>query len=279
METIIAVLTGLAAGAHSSTWGMYKDIPYEGFTYPKYFRSMVIGMLASLVIWKITALNLSNAGNIFVLFGFTYAIERAILEFYKTFLRTEDQSKYFIPMQFHIFGKVVESKGKRLFVGALYFVGVVTVALLVYKLYKSDVALPWWVVIFVIGAAGGWISAFGGAWKDAPIEGFELFKFFRSPAIAAFYAFLMSLFTDNYVLIGGGALGFTVASIETYKTFFFPSKPRGKFAGKKIKFPELLKWRNRFVPLYVSIWIAIIVTFILALNQPHNGLIFNSPPY
>ena len=39
-----------------------------------------------------------------------------------------------------------------------------------------------------VGALGGWYSAFGGAWKDAPIEGFQLFKFFRSPLQAAIRA-------------------------------------------------------------------------------------------
>ena len=32
------------------------------------------------------------------------------------------------------------------------------------------------------------------------------------------------------------AEGFTVATLETYKTFFFPTKPRGKFANKPILF-------------------------------------------
>ena len=276
MNFVIALLTGAASGAHTSTWGMYKDIPYEGFTYPKYFRSTIIGILVAIIIWQITGLDISKAGNIFILFGFSYVIERAILEFYKTFLRTEDQSKYFIPMQFHVFGKVVESKATRWLVGAVYMAGVVLLSLLVYNIYKSNPDLPWWVVIFIIGPGGGWISAFGGAWKDGPIEGFETFKFFRSPGIAAFYAFLLSIFTSNYILIAGGALGFTVATIETYKTFFFPSKPRGKFAGKEINFPELLKWRHRFVPLYVLIWVAIIVTFVIALIQPHQGLIFQT---
>ncbi|NIW80252.1 MAG: hypothetical protein GWN16_12685 [Calditrichae bacterium] len=75
------------------------------------------------------------------------------------------------------------------------------------------------------------------------------------------------------MFIAVGALGYTVATIETYKTFFFPSKPRGKFAGKEVKFPEMLKRRQRFIPLYVSIWIAIILTFVIAVSQPFQGLV------
>jgi hypothetical protein len=273
MNFLIALIIGLMAGAHSSTWGMYKDAPYEGFTYRKYFRSIILSGLLAILIWMITQLDVSKAYNIFILFGFTYGIERAILEFYKTFLRSEDQSKYFIPMQFHVQGKIVDNKNKRLLIGGAYLIGVLMVFGFVYYLDRSSMNLPWWVVVFFIGTAGGWISAFGGAWKDAPIEGFELFKFFRSPVITAWYALLLSLFTENYLFIAVGALGYTVATIETYKTFFFPTKPRGKFSGKEIKYPEMLIQRQRFVPLYVSIWIAIIITFMIALSQPFQGLI------
>lgn len=273
MDILIALAVGLTAGAHSSTWGMYKDAPYEGFTYRKYFRSIILSGFLAMVIWIITQIEMGKAYNIFVLFGFTYGIERAILEFYKTFLRNEDQSKYFIPMQFHVQGKIVESKSRRLMIGAFYLIGVLIVFGFIYYLDRSGVNLPWWVAVFFIGSAGGWISAFGGAWKDAPIEGFELFKFFRSPAITAFWALMLSFFTQSYLFIAVGALGYTVATIETYKTFFFPSKPRGKFAGKEINFPEMLSRRQGFVPLYILIWVAIIVTFLIAIFQPFHGLI------
>jgi hypothetical protein len=112
-------------------------------------------------------------------------------------------------------------------------------------------------MVLVIGSLGGWISAFGGAWKDAPSEGFQVLKFFRSPLLAFLYAFGLSYLTDSILAITLAATGFTVATTETYKTFFFPSKPRGKFAGRPIVYPEILNWRRRFVPLYVAIWIAL----------------------
>jgi hypothetical protein len=68
-------------------------------------------------------------------------------------------------------------------------------------------------------------------------------------------------------------LGYTVGTIETYKTFFFPNKPRGKFAGKPIHYPEMLMKRKQFVPLYVAIWMMIIATSAIAFTQPHKGLI------
>ena len=116
------------------------------------------------------------------------------------------------------------------------------------------------------------IVAVSGAWKDAPKEGFEILKFFRSPAMTVSFALLLSFFTDSYLLAAAGALGFERATAETYKTFFFPSKPRGKFAGKPILHPEMLTRRYYFVPVYVTIWIAVVACATMALVSPASTL-------
>jgi hypothetical protein len=273
MNLLIALVIGLAAGAHASTWGMYKDAIYEGFTYRKYFRSIILSGMIAVVAEVITKLDIRRAAGIVILYGLTYVIERALLEFYKTFLREEDQSKYFIPMQFHVQGKIVQSRMKRWLLGAAYAIGVTLVVIGLNYLQRADLQIPGVLIVFMIGSFGGWISAFGGAWKDAPLEGFETFKFFRSPLIALTYALLLACFTANYIFIAMGALGYTVGTIETYKTFFFPNKPRGKFAGKQIQFPEMLARRKKFVPLYVAIWLAVITAFVIAFTQPRTGLI------
>ena len=113
MEFFIALITGFLAGLHASTWGMYKDSPHEGFSWPKYFRSAIVGMIYGPIVWYFTKLDVTTAKGIILLWGSTYLAERATLEVWKTFLRSEDQSKYFIPMQLHVFGKVVESKRDR----------------------------------------------------------------------------------------------------------------------------------------------------------------------
>jgi 2-keto-3-deoxy-L-rhamnonate aldolase RhmA len=125
---------------------------------------------------------------------------------------------------------------------------------------------PLWQLL-LIASIGGWYSACGGAFKDAPIEGFEWFKFFRSPVSAGFYGFLVSHFTESYPLVTLCAIGYTVATLETYKTFFFPSKPRGKFAGKPILYPEMLEKRQYFVPVYVLIWLGLVTSFTVAFVQ------------
>lgn len=273
MNYLLGLLIGALAGAHASTWGMYKDSPHEGFTWPKYLRSTwfsaVIGLLVSM--W--TEMDLTNFANISVFFGVVYVTERALMEFYKTFLRTEDQSKYFIPMQFHVFGKVIESRSRRLWLGAVYLLGVLAVVFALTMFQRINHGLSNWTVVLIIGSVGGWISAFGGAWKDAPLEGFHVFKFFRSPLMALAYAIILAHFSYNYLFISMGGLGYTIATTETYKTFFFPSKPRGKFAGKPIVYPDMLSMRQRFIPLYVFIWVGIILSMILGFTGPHSGLL------
>jgi hypothetical protein len=276
-STIIAALMGLAVGTHNATWGMYKDAPHEGFTWSTYFRSVVAGLIYAPFIAHFFHLDMTRAADLFVLFGSTYTLERITMEFYKTFLRREDQSKYFIPMQLSVFGKPIESYGLRLFFGLLYLIALLLLTWGISKLNDKIHAGDWHVSPFLLllpCSVFGWVSAFGGAWKDAPLEGFETFKFFRSPGVAYFYAFVASLFTSNLIIIALCSIGFTVASIETYKTFFFLDKPRGKFQGKPILFPDMLTFRKKFVPIYVAIWALVIVLLVIASFNRYDSLWF-----
>ena len=185
MSLVNELLVGLAAGAHISTWGMYKDSIHEGFTVPRYLRSTFVGLVWAPIIARLADLDATTAGGMALLFGVTYAAERATTEFWKTFIRDEDQSKYFIPMQFHVFGHVPRNRLTRLMVG-LGYVGVACVAVWAATQLQPPPGTegPLWQVLLV-ASIGGWYSACGGAFKDAPIEGFEWFKFFRSPVSAA----------------------------------------------------------------------------------------------
>lgn len=254
---------------------MYKDSPHEGFTWRKYLRSTLLSALLALVWQAAVGFGLESAGARIVLFGLTYVSERGLVELYKTYLREEDQSKYFIPMQFHVMGRVVHSRRVRWGVAAAWVATVLLVGWGLAGLQRSAVAPL--TAVLLIGSVGGWLSAFGGAFKDAPVEGFETLKFFRSPAIALAWSLLVACFTRSYLFVALCGLGYTVATIETYKTFFFPNRPRGKFAGKPVLFPRLLTWRYRFAPLYGAIWLAVLVNVALALGEPRRGLL-GSPP-
>ena len=258
MNQAIAIIIGTLAGLHISTWGMYKDAPHEGFTWPKYFRSTVVGAVLGGSAYAFVPWDLAHdAGARFVYWGFIYCLERGATEFWKYFIREEDQSKYFIPMQFGMFGKPMKNARSRISIGiavALVCCGV----FFAIRAVERNASWPAWLVATTVGSLFGWISAFGGAWKDAPLEGFETFKFFRSPAVAASWALIVARLTSSWTVIAIAAEGLTVASIETYKTFCFPNKPRGKFAGKPILHPEYLERRRAFVPLYVGIWVLVL---------------------
>jgi hypothetical protein len=276
LNLIVGIVVGIIAGLHISTWGMYKDSIHEGFTWPKYFRSGIVGALVAVALLLITGMQLQGPADLVVFFGMVYALERLTLELWKGFIRLEDQSKYFIPMQFGVGGKPIDDPRIR------YSALVAIIALLAFCLWgvaalqRAYPDMPPLLVLLTVGTLGGWLTAFGGAWKDAPVEGFETFKFFRSPGITFFWAVILAFFTDNWIYIGVGAAGYSVTTIETYKTFFFPSKPRGKFAGKPILYPEMLRLRQYFVPVYVIIWALIIGTYALAFTQPANGLWVNA---
>lgn len=273
MALLIAVAVGLASGVHTATWGMYKDCPHEGFGWGKYFRSILLAVPIA-VVWEAGAgLDLAQASARLVLFGLTYVSERGLGELYKTYLREEDQSKYTIPMQFHVFGRVVESRAVRWSVAMGWVLAVALVIVGLRSLEAAPTPFSPLATVLIVGSIGGWLSAFGGAFKDAPIEGFETFKFFRSPLITLLWALVLACFTSELVFIAFGALGYTVATIETYKTFFFPHRPRGKFAGKPILFPHLLDFRRAFVPAYAAVWAALLVNLAAAAAQPGRGLL------
>lgn len=261
----IAAGVGLLSGTHTAIWGMYKDAVHEGFTVRTFVRSIIVGAIVAALIQVAFRLSIPSPGALVVLFGLAYAGERGIVEVWKTFFRDEDQSKYFIPMQFAIGGVPVKSRAARMAVGVAYIIAVGTALYGISRLDFARAATPSKLTAALVGFAVGIVIAIGGGWKDAPKEGFDLLKFFRSPALTVLYSVMLSLFTDSYLLMACGSIGYERATAETYKTFFFPSKPRGKFSGKPITHPHMLQRRQYFVPVYVAIWAAILVCISVAV--------------
>jgi hypothetical protein len=267
----IAGAVGLLSGTHAAIWGMYKDAIHEGFTLGRFGRSIAVGGAVAVALQAALRLEIPAPGALAVLFGLAYATERGAVEVWKTFVREEDQGKYFIPMQFSVRGVPVVSRAARLAAGVAYvvIVGLCLVGIARLdpesgtSLAKSRVALA--------ALAMGAVVGVGGAWKDGPKEGFQLLKFLRSPSMTVLFALLLSLLTDSYLQTTVAAIGYERAAAETYKTFFFPSKPRGKFVGKPVLYPEMLARRRRFVPAYVVISLAALASGMLALRGAALG--------
>ena len=255
---LVAGIVGLLSGMHTAIWGMYKDAIHEGFTLARFVRSMIVGMVVAAVIQSALTLPLPSAEGLIVLFGLAYAAERGIVEVWKTFVREEDQSKYTIPMQFSVRGVPLRHRGLRLLVGAAYVGAVWLCLFVVTRVEPGPLGAPTTARSALVGLTVGLIIAFGGAWKDAPTEGFDLVKFFRSPCLTVLFAVVLSLVAESYLQVAVAAIGYERATAETYKTFFFPSKPRGKFAGKPVVYPDMFRRRRYFVPVYMAIWALVI---------------------
>ena len=269
---IIAAVVGALSGLHTATWGMYKDAMYEGFSARKYARSVLIGVAAAIALQALMRLDLGAPAGLLMLFGLAYVLERALVEFHKSFIRDEDQSKYFIPMAFAVGGRVVTDRRLRVAGGVAYGAAVLLVIFGVSRIGRGGPEAHPALTLLLVGSVGGWISAFGGAWKDAPKEGFETLKFFRSPTISLVFALALSTLTTSWIVIACGALGYTIATIETHK-MFDTSHTRGKFTGKPILYPETLVMQERFVPIFLAIWTLLLTGLVAALAAPQGGLL------
>ncbi len=273
MTYLWAAGAGLTAGTHVATWGMYKDSPHEGFWPRRYVRSILLALVAALALAAGTGVDLSNPRDLAPFFGVVYAVERLATELLKYVLREDEQDKYAIPMRMAAGGKVVDRRTVRYSIGALL---VLVTAAGVAAVHAAEVHLPGapgWAVVAVIGSSGGWVTSLGGAWKDAPIEGFSLLKFPRSPLIALAWAIPIAMLTTDWLFIAIGAAGYAVATIETYKKFWAPHRPPGKFAGHPIRYPEAFRLRRWFAPVYAALWVLILANLALALSLPHHGLL------
>jgi len=270
-----ALIVGALAGLHVATWGMFKDALYEGFSARKYARSVIVGALAAITLQLTLRFDLASAGGLLLLFATTYTLERGLVESWKAFLRDEAQGKYFIPMAFAVNGRVVTDRLTRRLAGAAYVLGLALVAAGLAALQPAGGARPPLAALLLVGTAGGWLSAFGGAWKDAPKEGFQLLKFFRSPALALAYAALLAQLTPSYLCVAFGALGLTIATIETHKKFDRPRTAPGKFTGKPVTHPEMFRRRKLAVPVYAAIWAVLLAA--MATSIAEAGLLDVAP--
>lgn len=272
LRFVVAALAGALAGLHAATWGMYKDALYEGFSARKYARSIITGILAALALESALSLNPISAAGFVLLFGTSYSLERFVLESWKSFVRVEGQDKYFIPMAFAVNGRVVQRRLHRHLAGLTYVGGVLLIVSGLAWIQPDGIRPPL-ASLLLAGTIGGWLSAFGGAWKDAPKEGFQLFKFFRSPLISLGWAIPLSLLTSSLTVVAFGALGLTVATIESWKKFGHAQDAPGKFAGKPVTHPEMFRRRRAFVPLYVAIWAAVLATLATSVYAASHDLV------
>lgn len=263
----IAAIVGLLSGAHAAMWGMYKDCVYEGFGSWCFARSIIVGAAAAVILQAGLHLPLPTPPAVILLFGLAYAAERGVIEVWKTFIREGDQSKFFIPMTFSVRGVPVRSRGLRLLAGAGYVAVVGLCLVAVARLQGEPSAAPSLVSTVMVGLTVGIVIATGGAWKDAPKEGFDVMKFFRSPSVTTACAIALSAVTDSYLYIAVAAMGFERALVETYKTIRASTSAPGKFAGKPELYPALRTRRQRILPVFLGVWVLVAGAALAELQQ------------
>ena len=260
---------------------MYKDSIHEGFFWPRYFRSPIVGLVMGVIAYAIARPGLDSAASIVSFFGAVYVLERGAVELWKTFLRNEDQSKYFIPMQFAVFGNVVQSQSRRLHHRRDHHGGRLR--------HFSRRALRRTAAASCrttpgrcsrIATISGWISAFLGAWKDAPVEGFQPLKFVRSPLWSGFWGLLLAHFNFSILVVMMAGLGFTIFTLETYKTFFFPVETARQVRRQAdSRFPTCFAGASRSSRSMRRSGCLVLAGFWLALTGPRRASCRSSEPY
>ncbi len=252
MSIVYVVVLALVCGMHAATWGAFKDTPFEGFKAASFVRSILVAVVAAVAL--ATATDLDTTVAPIVLVGLLYATERLATELWKSFVREDDQSAYAIPMRIAVLGRPVDGRFPRYLMGSVVLGGVLVMGRTAAALQPVDGGALWALVL--VGGIGGWLTAAGGAWKDAPVEGFSAWKFLRSPVVATAWTIMVLPFTRDWVTLTVAAAGLSVLSIETYKTFFTGGRPPGKFGGKPVR-PALGVHRDRCRLLHSGAYVSL----------------------
>lgn len=264
MDFVIQCVVVCVSGLYTSLWGAFKDGPYEGFklrTFPRsiYFHVGIFSLLYFLPYFqgRLSQLNLIE------LFFLIMGIERFLAEIYKGFFRTEDQSKYFVPSRITFFGRHVDSEILRYSVGS-----VIVVVVFLFLIVEVPIQSFW--SYLAVAYATGCVVALGGAYKDAPFEGFKPLKFQRSGMVLALLSPLFFFLFDQdepltlgfLIYMNGGLERF---SVEYYKTYI-QRNMSGKFKVDLPRIQEQLDTRERFHYVALVIIISLALLYVKELE-------------
>jgi hypothetical protein len=223
---LIPFVVVIFSGLYTSLWGAFKDSPYEGYkpwTFPRsvLFHAVIFAVLYTFEPFSVAFRQL----KLFQLFFLVMGLERFLAELYKGFFRTEDQSKYFVPSRITFLGKHVDSDLLRYVVGAILVGGVCGVALI-----PAPVTSFWTFLGVAYGT--GLIVSLGGAYKDAPFEGFKWLKFQRSAAVLAVASPLFYLVNDLEQPISIGFLIYMNGGLERFLVEYYKTYIQRNMSGK-----------------------------------------------
>ena len=252
------------SGLYTSLWGAFKDCPYEGFK-PRTFPRSVAFHLAIFLLLCVLPENRESLlrMSLVQVFFATMGLERFLAELYKGFFRTEDQCKYFVPSRITFFGRHVASDLARYAAGVVLVLGVFAVLLVGYRVMSFFGFLA-------VAYATGLIVSLGGAYKDAPFEGFSPLKFQRSALVLAvlspvFYFLNVAqtpVTLGFLVYMNGGLERFVV---EYYKTYI-QRNMSGKFRPDLPRIQTLIDTREKYHYTALAIVVGVVVLYIYEIS-------------
>lgn len=248
MDLYLRALVGLCAGLHAALYGAYKDSPHESFLLRRFIRELVLATTAA--IW----LHFSGAADgqsAFVLYLSCFALSRIATEFWKLFVRIEPQSDFRIPTQIHFFSHVVHNPFLRLLIG-FGFLGGIYGCFRLFDLFPDG--LPLIVRGAMLGASIGVAEGLAGAYKDGSIEGFSLFKFFKSPVFGMGGGVIAALHTSDPAFILLGAIGSMRMFLELFFKILVQGYAPGKFRSMVGPFRVWADRRRHFLAPYAATW-------------------------
>ncbi|OGD72472.1 hypothetical protein A2703_01860 [Candidatus Collierbacteria bacterium RIFCSPHIGHO2_01_FULL_50_25] len=254
------LIAGLLAGVHRASWGAFKDSPYEGFRVQAYLRSILLSLLWSMF-WFLWLPGKVSVVQPLYIFLMVILLDTLTVEIYKLFFRIENQKKYKIPSRFHLWNKEVNPEWQRNIIGVILSGLLIVIFSSLFSVNLGTDPTKRFFIGMMLGFIAGLCEAVGGMWKDAPFEGFEPLKFFRSPVVGTIAGSILFLFQTN---LGVGMLATFGADrmlIETYKTFILRRR-NGRFLSKKPLFSKELSLRKYLVIPYSITWIYLVFNFL-----------------
>ncbi|MCY3762137.1 MAG: hypothetical protein OXH50_12880 [Gemmatimonadetes bacterium] len=261
MSLTVLLIVVVLSGLYTSLWGAFKDSPFEGFKPRTFPRSILFSLAIFLVLYLLPPFSTRlGAIGMFQLFFLVMGIERFLAEIYKGFFRTEDQEKYFVPSRITFFGRHVGSDLLRYAAGTVIVAAVFAVTLI-------DVPVERFLWFLLIAYSTGLVVSLGGAYKDAPFEGFKPLKFQRSGIVLALLSPLFYFLNDPAAPVSAGFLiymngGLERFSIEYYKTYV-QRNISGKFRPDLRRLEQFVGTREKFHYLALVIIAVLVVLYVV----------------
>lgn len=258
MEIPAFIIVTCVSALHIVCYGLYKDSPYEKVVLGKIVREFILCfIILSLLVFIFSITHQSL--KLFILYPLIVVSSRIVTEAYKQFFRTENQDKYKIPSQVHLLKVSVKNKYVR---WATFLFFPVIIGSGIFLAYSLKGVIGYKYQGFMIGMVGGLLFSLAGAYKDGFYEGFDLWKFFRSPIVAGILGWFVSFYTGHFLLIMFTAMGLERMMVEFYKTFLKAGYVPGKFKENKAPDPFWLKKRALLKLPYLFSWVVLITLFV-----------------